>query len=1250
VIGHAFIFGTTLYYASDQSRTGIAAWDVSDPSNPQLLDVLSEGNIGGYWPDPVGINGRLYFFFPRNQPSGGFTVVDATDPTNLALVADMPLAGNPNYAQFQDEFAFTERYKIDMRTFQVVLALDEEATNRPGVPIDTSQFSLPVGNLVVTGGLYIGGSCQVPGFGTHCGTGMSIWAHQAEPDTRGPFVGYHRPLDGETGFPVTHSIQVLIHETLKSETINSQSVVLRSTGPGGAVVPTDTFFASNDILSIVPRSDLAPDTTYEVEFVADGIEDAVGNGMQAYSFRFATGSALGAGNQRPQINALTVSSQPVAPGGTAVFSASASDADNDPLQYRFDFGDGASGDWQTSNSSAHQYLAEGHYTALVQVRDDAGSVATRSIGVTVVNPETGQQGVASGPQALDAAGRLWVVNPDNDTVTRFDGDTRSRLDEIRTCADPRSIAIDNQQRAWISCYDADQLLVLNADGRRAAVLDMGYGSAPFAVAFNAPQNHMLVSLYGSGEVALVSTQNLQTLDRLAVGPTPRAIALSQDGARALVTRFISPDQRGEVYDLGLAGSVITPAGVITLRQQWGVDDRADGRGVPNYLSAIAIAPDGRHAWVSAKKDNLTRGSYFSGINLDQDNTVRATLMKIDLASSAEVFAARSDLDNSEQPSALAFSTYGDYLFITLQGNNSLLVMDTLKIEAGFTGASSVVARAGTGLAPQGVLYDAPRQALWVQNFMDRSVTVIDTSGFEAGNGPSFPRQTLDKVGRETLSADELLGKQVFYNASDPRMSGEGYMSCASCHIDGGHDGRSYDFTDRGEGVRNTTSLRGRAGMGHGLVHWSANFDEIQDFEHDIRGAFGGTGFLSDSQFASASSPLGPPKAGMSAELDALAAYLSSLQRQSIPRSPERQANGALTSAAQAGAQVFASNGCASCHGGIDATANTGPGLNLQDMGTHGSDSGGRLGEPLDGIDIPTLNGIWYTAPYLHNGAAAELEDVFLTTNGQTWQAEAGSGSAEIRNSEHWSLAGLAVVREGAFLAFEAGEQVSLLIDGGSGGSATLRLRYHANYGNAALSVTVAGNTQNVSAPMTIRDWRYQAWATLDIPVTVNAGNNTVVLRYNSGGGFALDELTLLDTDEALLAGAPHNRVLSEPSARRDELLAYLRQLDARPATPRTAAVNSPGAGSTVAGVVEIMGTASSGEWWLAVDNGPFQRVSGQGSWTYAWDTTGLANGPHVITLRNVDPVTGTWVETQREFEVNQAVGGDLMIFADSFES
>src|SRR6185503_8225429 len=116
---------------------------------------------------------------------------------------------------------------------------------------------------------------------------------------------------------------------------------------------------------------------------------------------------------------------------------------------------------------------------------------------------------------------------------------------------------------------------------------------------------------------------------------------------------------------------------------------------------------------------------------------------------------------------------------------------------------------------------------------------------------------------EALPASILAGKKIFYNSADTRMSRDGYIACASCHLEGAADETVFDFTDGGEGLRNTISLLGRRGMGHGPVHWSANFDEIQDFEHPIRSLFSGTGFMADSQFASGTrnQPLGTPKAG-----------------------------------------------------------------------------------------------------------------------------------------------------------------------------------------------------------------------------------------------------------------------------------------------------------------------------------------------------------------------------------------------------
>ena len=162
------------------------------------------------------------------------------------------------------------------------------------------------------------------------------------------------------------------------------------------------------------------------------------------------------------------------------------------------------------------------------------------------------------------------------------------------------------------------------------------------------------------------------------------------------------------------------------------------------------------------------------------------------------------------------------------------------------------------------------------------------------------------------------------------------------------------------------------------MHWSGNFDEIQDFEGDIRHAQGGLGFMTNEDYESGtrSSSLGDPKAGLSPELDAIAAYVASLE--TIPRSPYRNPDGTLTDDAVAGREIFLRLGCDSCHAGDDFT-DSAEGL-LHDVGTLTPLSGSRLGDELPGIDTPTLLGVWQTAPYLHDGSAPTLRDVLTTRN------------------------------------------------------------------------------------------------------------------------------------------------------------------------------------------------------------------------------------------------------------------------------
>ena len=153
------------------------------------------------------------------------------------------------------------------------------------------------------------------------------------------------------------------------------------------------------------------------------------------------------------------------------------------------------------------------------------------------------------------------------------------------------------------------------------------------------------------------------------------------------------------------------------------------------------------------------------------------------------------------------------------------------------------------------------------------------------------------------------------------------------------------------------------------MHWSGNFDEAQDFEARSANFAGGSGLMNDGDFALLRDPLGPSKAGVSADLDALAAYMASLD--SYEPSPHRNADGSLTTAAAEGKNLFAGRGCLACHGGPDFSGTDGQ---LHDVGTLKSTSGGRLGASLAGIDTPTLRDAWSSTSFLHDGSAASVAD------------------------------------------------------------------------------------------------------------------------------------------------------------------------------------------------------------------------------------------------------------------------------------
>ncbi|NJM42298.1 MAG: hypothetical protein HC853_16945 [Anaerolineae bacterium] len=374
----------------------------------------------------------------------------------------------------------------------------------------------------------------------------------------------------------------------------------------------------------------------------------------------------------------------------------------------------------------------------------------------------------------------------------------------------------------------------------------------------------------------------------------------------------------------------------------------------------------------SKQDNIKRGALRNGNGLNFQNSVRAVVSRIDLSAgnSTDDVNGRVDHDNSSVSSASAFDRYGNYVFTALETSREVAVIDAY--------GRQEVARFVVGRAPQGLVVSPDGLRLYVNNFMDRTVQVFDLSALMNRGEKTFALlATYSPVATERLTAQVLNGKRLFYDARDPRLARDSYISCASCHNDGGQDGRVWDFTGFGEGLRNTSALRGRSG-GQGFLHWSANFNEVQDFEAQIRNFAGGLGLMTDAQFntGTRNTPLGDPKAGVSADLDALAAYLVSLN--TFERSPFRNSDGTLTTDAVAGRAIFANANCAQCHGGV-AFSSSGN-ATLFNIGTLKPSSGQRLGGALNGIVTDQNSGVVANAEVVATNVQTNIETRTTTTD------------------------------------------------------------------------------------------------------------------------------------------------------------------------------------------------------------------------------------------------------------------------------
>lgn len=968
---------------------GLSVLDIGDPANVRILDSFKDQELEQYTTTYHVWGHKVVMLKGTRDNKGGNSLVtiDFSDPTNLKIGHfnhDPTHIGLPvekistgRYMYFQDKYGFTGNnlfgVKIDMEKGEVV-----QKFQAPGWPEVFMEYQwMPMGSQLIASGANIGGE------------GKTFFIqHQQKPDKKGPEVRFHHPFNNSTNNPISTVIGFSIPEIIDEQSATDTSIIVQPDF-GGGPIEGDITWTSYQVLNFIPKHDLLDNTRYKVTLVKNGLKDIAGNGTPGKTFYFSTGT-LPLGPQIVRIDKSFASDpEPISVGENVSFGAVAYSPQNENLEYRWLLSElrGTTGDtWSTSKVWRYTFESPGLFNVTLQARDESGNITTKALTILVVDKPTSTQPAHASQMAftLETTGekrRLATVNPDNNTLTLINLNNLTKFKEIAVCNDPVSVASNavagsqkNLTFFWVVCRDDDRIFILDNQGQVIKKLNLQHGASPINIVSNPLTQNLFVGESGTHKITKILASNFSTTS-LTLPGKPRALAILPDKKQIFVSQFVSQGDNGKVWRLNTQS--LTLQKTITLQNDTNtIDAGSSSRGSPNYLFSIALEPSGKKAWVTGKKDNILRGLQRDGNALSFENTVRSLISPIDIENSKEIFAKRVDIDNNSLPVAAAFSTYGSHLFLAMQGNNRIVILDP--------NSGHEIIRVNVKDTPQALLFEPTTQQLFVKNFLDRSISVFNLHDMVTqGLSHLTPfsdgdiSKTIKTVNTEKLDEQVLEGKRIFYDSEDARITQDGYLSCAACHDDGHHDGRVWDFTDRGEGLRNTISLQGHGGLDQGRLHWSANFDEIQDFEHDIRRFFLGTGLMADSKFLrrGVDDPLGSLKAGFSSSLDALAAYLQSLKQ--FPRSPHRQKDGVLTAEAKLGKKHFIEQGCNMCHYG-NAFSDS-PSGQMHDVGTITKSSGQRLGKNLPGIDTPTLRGLWATAPYLHDGSAKTLNELIAVS-------------------------------------------------------------------------------------------------------------------------------------------------------------------------------------------------------------------------------------------------------------------------------
>ncbi len=567
------------------------------------------------------------------------------------------------------------------------------------------------------------------------------------------------------------------------------------------------------------------------------------------------------------------------------------------------------------------------------------------------SPSTIPRYLSPGELALSPDGRwLYVVCERSDELLAVDPQTRQVLKRVAVGHVPRGLTVSaDGKRIYVTSSWTDRVFVIDA-ASLSVVKELPTGSEPIGVVESSDGSSLFVSNRVSNDISVIDLQTGKEMERLVAGRGSSYIA-SDPRSRRVYATHVFPNIA--VHYRTPPESEITV--VDESRKQ--VVERKRLQNVAGVFH-IAFSTDGKLAAVAQlRPKNLiplahVEHGWVFGNSLSVFGDGFKGIVEVPLDELERYYAL---------PFGVAIAPDHSRIFVSSAGSDVVSVIDVArlskfaKLHSYFANdlsasANYVIARIAVGKNPRGMTLSADGTRLYVADRMDDTISVIDTAKLHV--------IAMIGLGGPSEITPLRRGEQIFNTA---RFAFQGHFGCANCHIDGTFDGLEWDLEPDGFGKDIVDNRLLEDLSGTEPFKWNGgNPDMPTECGPRTEKYFYRSQSYNDQ------------------ELTDLVSFVMS---QPFRPNRNRLPDGELTPAQERGKAIFERtidktgraiperNQCAYCH--------SGPKYTIRQAFDVGS------GKPTDRsplIDTPQLNDVYMTAPYLHDGSARSLEEIWTVFN------------------------------------------------------------------------------------------------------------------------------------------------------------------------------------------------------------------------------------------------------------------------------